>query len=154
MDLPPGRYQLRIGVVDTDSKRTGSVHFDLDVPDFASEPLMMSGLVLTLGARRRRCGPRMGNPDDDCGRCCRARRPSSREFRSGEELALLAEVYDNEVKTPHTVDITTSLLADDGREVYRHEDQRSSERTRRGERRLRPHRPHPAEGRGARPLRA
>ena len=50
----------------------------------------------------------------------------SRQFRVGEELALLAEVYDNDPKTPHTVDITTLLQSDDGRVVYSHEDQRSS----------------------------
>jgi hypothetical protein len=38
----------------------------------------------------------------------------------------VVEVYDNEPKTPHTVDIVTSVLSDDGREVYKHEDQRSS----------------------------
>ena len=47
----------------------------------------------------------------------------SREFRTGEELALMAEVYDNAGQTPHTVDITTSLRSDDGRVVYSHEDQ-------------------------------
>ncbi len=125
MDLPPGRYQLRIGMVDTSSKRTGSVHLDLDVPDFGSEPLMMSGLVLTsaLASLMRTA---QGNPNDDLRKMLPGPATSSRAFRSGEELALAAEVYDNEAKTPHSVDITTLLLADDGRELYRHEDQRSS----------------------------
>ncbi len=125
MDLPPGRYQLRIGVVDGNSQRTGSVHLDLDVPDFGSERLMMSGLVLTsaLAAQMRTA---VGHPNDDLRKALPGPPTASRAFRSGEELALLAEVYDNEVKTPHSVDITTSLLADDGREVYKHEDQRSS----------------------------
>ena len=125
MDLPPGRYQLRIGMVDTNSHRTGSVHLDLEVPDFASEPLMMSGLVLTsaLAAQMRTA---QGNPIDELRKALPGPPTASRTFRSGEELALVAEVYDNQAKTPHSVDITTSLLADDGREVYKHEDQRSS----------------------------
>ena len=125
MDLPPGRYQLRIGMVDANSKRTGSVHLDLDVPDFGSEPLMMSGLVLTsaLAAQMRTA---QGNPNDDLRKMLPGPATSSRAFRSGEELALAAEVYDNEAKTPHSVDITTLLLADDGRELYKHEDQRST----------------------------
>jgi VWFA-related protein len=125
MDLPPGRYQLRIGMVDTTSKRTGSVHLDLDVPDFGSEPLMMSGLVLTsaLAAQMRTA---QGNPNDDVRKMLPGPPTASRAFRSGEELALAAEIYDNEAKTPHSVDITTSLVADDGREIYKHEDQRSS----------------------------
>ena len=125
MDLPPGRYQLRIGVAESNGKRAGSVHLDLEVPDFLSEPLTMSGLVLTssLAGRVRTA---VGNANDELRKALPGPPTVSREFRSGEELALLAEVYDNEDRTPHTVDITTSLLTDDGREVYRHEDQRSS----------------------------
>jgi hypothetical protein len=125
LDLPPGRYQLRIGVVDTVSNRTGSVHLDLDVPDFGSEPLMMSGLVLTsaLAGQMRTA---QGNPIDDLRKMLPGPPTSTRAFRSGEELALAVEVYDNEAKTPHSVDITTSLVADDGRELYKHEDQRST----------------------------
>jgi VWFA-related protein len=125
LDLPPGRYQLRIGMVDSVSNRTGSVHLDLDVPDFGSEPLMMSGLVLTsaLAAQMRTA---QGNPIDELRKMLPGPPTSTRAFRSGEELALAVEVYDNEAKTPHSVDITTSLLADDGRELYKHEDQRST----------------------------
>jgi hypothetical protein len=50
----------------------------------------------------------------------------SREFRAGEELAVLAEVYDNETRTAHRVDITTSLRSDDGREVFKHDDEHAS----------------------------
>jgi VWFA-related protein len=125
MDLPPGRYQLRIGIVESNDKRTGSVHLDLEIPDFRAEPLMMSGLVLT-SALAGQVRTAVGNPNDELRKALPGPPTVSREFRSGEELALLAEIYDNEGPTPHSVDITTSLLADDGREVYKHEDQRSS----------------------------
>ena len=45
VDLPPGRYQLRIA--SASGNRTGSVVYDLDVPDFAGAPLTLSGLALT-----------------------------------------------------------------------------------------------------------
>jgi VWFA-related protein len=125
MDLPPGHYQLRIGVVETNGKRAGSVHLDLEVPDFLSEPLMMSGVVLT-SALAGQVRTAVGNPNDELRKALPGPPTVSREFRSGEELALVAEVYDNEGKAPHMVDITTSLLSDDGREIYKHEDQRSS----------------------------
>ena len=38
----------------------------------------------------------------------------------------MAEVYDNQGNKPHTIDISTSLRTDEGREIFRHEDQRSS----------------------------
>lgn len=124
-DLPPGRYQLRIAAVEANARRTGSVYYDLVVPDFTAAPLTMSGLVLTssLAGQIRTA---VGSPDDDMRKALPGPPTVSREFRTTEELALMAEVYDNEGKTPHKVDITTSLRSDDGRELFNHGDERSS----------------------------
>jgi VWFA-related protein len=125
LDLPPGTYQLRIGAADTGSQRVGSVHYDLTVPDFTDAPLTMSGVVLS-SALASQVRTAAASPDDLIRKALPGPPTVSREFRVGEELALVAEVYDNDSKTPHTVDITTSLQSDDGRVVYSHEDQRSS----------------------------
>ena len=50
IDLPPGRYTLRIGAREANSQKAGSVSYDLEVPDFAKEPFLMSGLALTSAA--------------------------------------------------------------------------------------------------------
>jgi hypothetical protein len=47
IDLKPGRYQLRIGASVGSLSTQGSVYYDIDVPDFSSAPVSMSGLVLT-----------------------------------------------------------------------------------------------------------
>ena len=47
LDLPPGRYQLRMAAEDTGQGRVGSLLYDLEVPDFYKEPFSMSGLALT-----------------------------------------------------------------------------------------------------------
>jgi VWFA-related protein len=124
-DIPPGRYQLRIGALETNEKRTGSVYYDLEVPDFAAGPLSMSGVVLssTLASATPTIA---GVADDELRKALPGPPTATRVFRAGEALALLAEVYDNETKTAHIVDITASLLTDDGREVYKHADERSS----------------------------
>jgi len=44
-DFPPGRYQLRIA--SASDNRTGSVVYDLEVPDFREDAIMLSGLALT-----------------------------------------------------------------------------------------------------------
>ena len=44
IDLPPGRYQLRVAARDTGRRRVGSVIYDLEVPDFYKLPFSMSGL--------------------------------------------------------------------------------------------------------------
>jgi VWFA-related protein len=47
LDLPPGRYQLRVAAQDSAGGNVGSVLYDLDVPDFQKLPFSISGLVLT-----------------------------------------------------------------------------------------------------------
>ena len=52
--MAPGRYQMRIGARDPNTGKAGTVFYDVIVPDFAREPVMMSGLLLVAA---------MGGPD-------------------------------------------------------------------------------------------
>jgi VWFA-related protein len=45
--LKPGLHQIRIGATDVATGRTGVIHCDLDVPDYRSLPLSMSGLLIS-----------------------------------------------------------------------------------------------------------
>ena len=45
--LAPGRYQLRVGARDPVGNTAGTVFYDVRVPDFTRDPLMMSGLMLS-----------------------------------------------------------------------------------------------------------
>ena len=47
VNLPPGRYQLRVGAAEEGAGRSGSAFYDLDVPDFQRAGLSMSGVALT-----------------------------------------------------------------------------------------------------------
>ena len=47
LDLPPGSYQLRIAARIPALDRTGSVYYDVVVPDFRREPVTLSGIVLS-----------------------------------------------------------------------------------------------------------
>jgi VWFA-related protein len=125
VEIPPGKYQLRVAALDGGSQLSGSVYYDLEVPDFNAGPLSMSGVVLT--SSQANVGPVVGVTADDALRQMLPGPPTlAREFRREEELGLMAEVYDNEGKTPHKVAIATTLRADDGREVFRVADERSS----------------------------
>jgi hypothetical protein len=125
LDLPPGRYQIRIAAVDVRSQLAGSVHYDLEVPAFDALPLSMSGLVLTssLAGVVPTAG---GAVVDDLRKVLPGPPTVVREFKAGEEMALMAEVYEGQTAVPHGIDITTSIRTDDGREVYSHEDRRDS----------------------------
>src|SRR5579862_1141057 len=48
--LKPGRYQLRLAAGNTSRETSGSVFVDVDVPDFAKEPLSLSGVLLESSA--------------------------------------------------------------------------------------------------------
>jgi hypothetical protein len=44
--LPPGLYQIRVGIAQA-GRRSGSVLYDIEVPDFAKPPLAISGVSIT-----------------------------------------------------------------------------------------------------------
>ena len=46
IDLPPGRYRLRIAAYHADAAKAGTVLVDVIVPDFGREKVSMSGVVL------------------------------------------------------------------------------------------------------------
>lgn len=121
-EVPPGRYQLRLAATETGGQ-TGSVILDLPVPDFTAEPLSMSGLVVssafggavpTVGEVPEIKDVLPGPPT------------TARYFARQDELAVLAEVYDNRASQPHSVDIVTSLLDETGRVAYSQAEQRKS----------------------------
>jgi len=123
LDLPAGRYQLRVVVADSRPDRVGSVNYDLEIPDYRAQPLSMSGLVLT--SSRANATP-SANADEEIGRILPGPPTTARAFSADEELALVAEVYDNQGVTPHRVDIVTTVQSDEGRVLFTHEEVRSS----------------------------
>jgi VWFA-related protein len=46
VDLPPGRYTLRVAARDVTGGKVGSVSYDLEVPDFAKNELSADGVAL------------------------------------------------------------------------------------------------------------
>jgi hypothetical protein len=123
LDLPPGRYQLRLALRDTGGGAVGGIRYDLDVPDFSKGPLQMSGLVLTSASGAAWSTPQV---DETLSRIMPGPPISLRTFPQGDEIAFHVEIYDNQLSTPHTVDITTTLRSADGREVLKSEDTRTS----------------------------
>ena len=123
LDLPPGKYQLRIAAHDSAGGNVGSVQYDLDVPDYAKVPFSMSGLVLTSAAGAafptvkadEQLKPMMPGPPI-----------ALRVFPQNDELALFTEVYDNAGATPHKVDIVTTVTTDEGKVLFKTDEVRDS----------------------------
>jgi len=113
----------RVHGFDAEKGAIGSVIYDLDVPDFYKAPFSMSGLTLTSLAGAAMMTAR---PDEQLKTVLPAPPIGLRTFPQNDELALFAEIYDNSGKTPHKIDIVTSVLTDEGKVVFKTEDQRDS----------------------------
>ena len=123
MELPPGRYQLRFAAGNSTGK-SGSVLYDLEVPDFSREPLMMSGIAITAADAARGATIK---PEDPLKDYLPGPPVAVRTFRRGDRLTLFGEVYDNQRGgAAHQVTIRTALLNDIGNVVHMSADERSS----------------------------
>jgi len=123
LNMPAGRYQLRVGARDQSGGTLGSVLYDLDIPDFEKAPLSMSGLVLTSAASSLMPTAR---PDTDLRQALPGPPAASRTFPQNDQIAFFADVYDNDVSTVHTVDMTSTLTSDAGRVVFKNAEERST----------------------------
>jgi VWFA-related protein len=123
LDLPPGRYQLRIAAHDPAGGNVGSLQYDLEVPDFAKAPFSMSGLVLTSGSGS---GFPTVKADEQLKPVMPGPPIALRAFPQNDEVALFTEVYDNAGATPHKVDILTTVTTDEGKVLFKTEETRDS----------------------------
>jgi len=114
--LPPGRYQIRVGMHELGTGALGTVFYDLQIPDFADDPLSVSGMLLTAGTSR--VVPNLIADKQLTVAQLPGPATSRRAFATGDELALYAEVYDNMKSATHSVDLITRLVSDEGREVF------------------------------------
>ena len=123
LNLPAGRYQLRVAAHDEAGGAVGAVSYDLEVPDFAKLPFGISGLALTsmMGSAAM-----TARPDEQLKDVLPAPPVALRTFPQRDEIALFAEIYDRPGSSPHTVDIVATVRSDEGTILFKHEDERSS----------------------------
>ncbi|MGE3509719.1 MAG: VWA domain-containing protein [Vicinamibacterales bacterium] len=123
LELAPGRYHLRVGARDAAGAVSGSLIYTVEVPDFAKQPLGMSGILMTsMGGSAMLTA----KADDQVKDLLPAAPIASRTFAQNDEIALFTEIYDNQSGPAHRVDITTTIQSDDGRVLFKTEDERNS----------------------------
>ncbi len=123
VDLPPGRYQLRLAARDTRTGTAGSVVYDLEVPDYNKLPFSMSGLVITSLSGASLATVRA---DEQLKAVLPVPPSAERTFPQNDELALFAEIYDDGRAPEHKVDIVTTVRSDTGTVLFMNEDERAS----------------------------
>jgi VWFA-related protein len=123
MSLPPGRYQMRVAATSS-TGRSGSVLYDLEVPDFSKEKFLMSGVALTSRAAAE--APTV-KPKDPLADYLPGPPTTMREFGRDDTVALFAEFYENMPGSQaHMLEFKAELRAEGGRVVQTVTDQRSS----------------------------
>src|SRR5262249_45330104 len=116
IDLPAGKYQLRVAAHDATGGNVGSISYDLVVPDFQKAPFSISGVVLTSGFGSALPTIR---PDEQLKQVLPGPPISMRSFPQNDEITLFAEIYDNDGAKPHKVDIVTTITTDEGRQLFK-----------------------------------
>ena len=114
--LEPGRYQIRVGARETVGSRVGTVFYDLLVPDFRKEPLMLSGMLITAASAN---AAMTAMPDPAPPKLLQGPAVSRRTFARNDTLRVFAEIYDNSSsRQPRQIDTAVSLLSESGQEVF------------------------------------
>jgi VWFA-related protein len=122
LDLPPSRYQIRVGVHESAENAVGTVPYDLEVPDYSKTSFSLSGLLLTSSAAGAFVTPR---PDAQLKELLPAPPIATRVFDQGHTIAFLTELYDNSTRSAHAVDFAATVrAASDGRVVLNMRDER------------------------------
>ncbi len=125
LDLPPGRYQIRVGAHETTGGATGTVPYDLEVPDYSEMPFALSGVLLTSSTADLFA---TANQDADWIGLLPAPPVVSRTFSASDTLTWFAEVYDDSSRAPHVINYTSTVQdANDGRTVAQSQDNRMVE---------------------------
>jgi VWFA-related protein len=123
LELPPGRYQIRVAALVANTGVVGSVHEDIDVPDFAKSPLALSGVVMTSVAAGFTPTARV---DERMRDVLPAPPTTLREFSNEGAVALFAEVYERGSVPKQDVTVAARIRDRAGQIVFEREDLRTA----------------------------
>ena len=123
LELRPGRYQLRIAGTMANGL-VGSVHHDIEVPDFTTSAPMMSDLVVTSVVAGLVPTAQM---DERLRQVLPAPPSASRDFRQDEAIALFAECYQAGGVPGEDVTFATTVRAAGGDIVFTRSDTRTAD---------------------------
>jgi VWFA-related protein len=123
LDLPPSRYQIRVGVHESVGGAVGTLPYDLEVPDYSKTSFSLSGLLLTSSAAGAFV---TAKPDAQLKELFPAPPIATRVFDPRQTIAFLTELYDSSNLSSHAVDFVVTVRdVNDGRTVFTMRDERT-----------------------------
>jgi VWFA-related protein len=122
LNVPAGRYQVRVGVHEATGGALSTVPIDLEVPEYSKAPFAVSQLLLSSSAA---AAYSTANPDPELNDLLGGPPVATRTFSRRDTLTWFAEVYDNAGRGDREVAVATSIRgAADGRMVFQARDRR------------------------------
>ena len=115
VEVPPGAYRLWVGATQTPSGTGGSVMTEIDIPDFNTQPLALSGIAVSSTDARRIFTARTDALLDDV---FGGPPVAHRDFNAGSDVWLYGEIYD---RRSNGGDVTADVVVTSasGEVVYR-----------------------------------
>ena len=125
IEVPPGRYQVRVGAHESTGSTVATVPLDVEVPDYSKAPFVMSGVMISVS-------PDTGvavtaNAEMQPANALPAPATVRRAFTRAETLNSYSEVYDNSSPMAHALNYVVSVRNADGRGVLETRDRRDVE---------------------------
>lgn len=111
LTLQPGRYQLRIGAFLHSSRASGSIYYDLEVPDVTKSPVALSALALTAL-------PGVPAAITDAMPWLPVRPTTMRAFSRGDQVQMFGRAYQRGRGPVVSVPVRARILDADGRQVW------------------------------------
>ena len=122
LNVPAGRYQVRVGVHEATGGALSTVPIDLEVPEYSKTPFAVSQVLLSSSAAAVYS---TANPDPELNDLLGGPPVAARTFSRRDTLTWFAEVYDNAGGGGREIAFATSIRgAADGRMVFQARDRR------------------------------
>jgi VWFA-related protein len=109
--LQPGRYQLRVAAFLRSTRTSGSVYYDIDVPDFTKSQVSLSGLALTAT-------PGVTAAMTEGMPWLPVRPTTARLFNHTDRVQAFIRLYQRDRGAQAPVPVRAHVLDADGREVW------------------------------------
>jgi VWFA-related protein len=110
--LKPGRYQLRVAAHSSILGKSGSVFYDIDVPDFSKAALSMSGVVLAVTPTP------MSVPKDRLKSLLPITPTAERLFARGDQISAFLRIYQGGRAPLLSVPVGVKIVDANGSVVY------------------------------------
>ena len=128
IELGAGRYQLRVGAREIGTNRMGSVHYDLEIPDYRQTTLALSGV--TISSKRATLLP-TARGDEKLQSILGGPPTTARAFAAGDTLTAYVELYRGDADAAR-VDLETRVIGPDDKVVFRSRDEVSASQLQKG----------------------